>query len=84
MLSAVGQSAQVALQAGTIAKGEKSAERVAGVPRGKGKADMVTISTEAALLTRSALKGIDESQEQPDQQPREQGKEQKEEARGSK
>lgn len=83
MLSAVGESVQVALQATTIVPSpqvaaaakvdnrtaDKSAESVGGGGRGKG--DTVTISAEAKQLTSAALNATDESQESPKEKSKE-------------
>ena len=75
MLSAVGESAQVALQASTIGPSLQTSARVdsksaekqleAATGGGRTKGDTVTVSTEARQLMRSALKAAEESQESP-------------------
>jgi hypothetical protein len=82
MISPVGESAQVALQASTIGPSpqaaaaarvdnkaaEKSTEAIGG---GKGRGDTVTISAEAKQLTSAALNATDESQESPQEKSKE-------------
>jgi len=84
MLSPVGESAQVALQATTIgpspqvaaaakvdnkAEAEKSTEAAGG--GGRGKRDTVAISTEAKQLSSVALNSAEESQESPQEKSKE-------------
>jgi hypothetical protein len=79
MLSAVGESAQVALQASTMAPpvqaaarvDNKAAEKATEEQGAKAKGDTVTISTQARQLTQSALKASEESQESPQQKSKE-------------
>ena len=75
MISAVGEGAQVALQATTIGpspqvaaatkandkEADKATEAAGGAAKGKG--DTVTISTQAKQLTSTALSSPEESQE---------------------
>ena len=81
MTSAVGEGAQVALQATTIgpppqAVAAKASEKPAEKPSeaigggGKGR-DTVTISTEAKQLSSAALNSTDESQESPQEKSKE-------------
>lgn len=76
MISPVGESAQVALQASTIGPSpqavatarvdNKAAEKsTEAIGAGKGRGDTVTISAEAKQLTSAALNATDESQESP-------------------
>ena len=83
MISAVGEGAQVALQATSIGpppqavaaakpsdKGaDRSTESVGG--GGKGKGDTVAISTEAKQLSSKALNSPEESQESPQEKSKE-------------
>ena len=82
MISGVGESAQVALQASTIGPSpqavaaarvedkatEKSTDAVAS---GKGKVDTVAISTEAKQLSSNALNSAEESKESPEEKSKE-------------
>jgi hypothetical protein len=83
MISAVGEGAQVALQATTIGPApqvvaaakvddkaaQKSTEATGG--GGKGRGDTVAISTEAKQLSSVALNSAEESQESPQEKSNE-------------
>ena len=83
MISAVGESAQVALQATSIGPppeataaakagdraADKATESVGG--GGKGRGDTVAISTEAKQLSAKALNSPEESQESPQEKSKE-------------
>jgi hypothetical protein len=83
MISAVGEGAQVALQATTIGPSpqvvaaakvddkaaQKSTEAAGG--GGKGRGDTVAISTEAKQLSSVALNSAEESQESPQEKSNE-------------
>jgi hypothetical protein len=77
MLSAVGESAQVALQAGTVTGKEKKPEKAADSSVAKARRDRVTISPEAVQMTHAALNSTekahnsrpDGSEQDPQEQP---------------
>ena len=76
MLSAVGESAQVALQAGTVAGREHKQEKTADSSVAKARRDRVTISPEAVQMTHAALNATEKSHdghpELSDEEPKEQ------------